>query len=122
MINVIVQNGLMRNLASNRLLRRLIVAVVAFMVVAISIDMHPGSLHTAPEKVTEASHIHDVDDDESGQDLSHKSIHHDHHAESLVQTGIDLSGIAVPHDPLVDQTNTRQVRIALDRPPSTAQC
>lgn len=111
----------MRILATNRLLGRLIVAIVAFMIVAISIDMHPAALHVAPDTVSEATHNHESDD-ESGKDLSHKGVHHDHHAESLVQSGVDVFRVFSAHYPMVDQADTRQVRIALDRPPNTAQC
>ncbi len=121
MINAIVQNGAMQFLDLTWRLRRLIILIAALAVLAVSVDMHPGSAHVVVDTGSEITHIHD-DNGENRAELSHKSVHHDHHTEFAYQTEMAFLSPSATHEGSADQSDGRQVRIALDRPPNATQC
>jgi len=101
--------------------RRLIVAIVALMVLAVSVNLHPISFEPIDSMVAEVTHSHDADD-ETSTDLAHKGIHHDHHAELAFDMDINFLSPPMAHDRSLDQSESRQVSLTIDRPPDAAQC
>ncbi len=111
----------MRILGSIWRFRRLIVAVVALMVLTVTLDVHPTSPEFSAIALSETNHTHDRDG-ESGTDVAHKGIHHDHHSELAFDANWDFGGPVIMHIKAFDQSESRRVSIALDRPPDAALC
>lgn len=114
-----VQNGAMRFPGLIWRLRRLIVAIAALMVLSVSLDLHPGSAHVAAAP-TVVTHSHDADGD-NGAEISHKSMHHDHHTEFAILADVDVDARETAHEGRPFRDLSRRVSIALDRPPDAAR-
>lgn len=102
-------------------LRFVIIAILTLVVVAVSIDMHPRSTEALTDAVSILTHSHDVTSEDSAEH-SHRGVHHDHHAEMAFDTSVDFLLSLDHHDRYADQRISRQLYLAFDRPPQSAQC
>lgn len=99
--------------------RRLLAVAIACTMLLLAFAAHPPALELASLPVAAIAHVHDQGSKDSGN-LSHRVLHHDHHAEMIQQQIVGLVG-TLSRPTLFDrQDDARIVQISLDRPPRAA--
>ncbi len=96
-------------------MHRLIVAIIALMMLTISVGMHPSSSEASTATSWEASHSHG--DNAGNDELPHKGVHHDHHPEIMPELAIIFRALVPSRYERYDQEEDGWIAVELDRPP-----
>ncbi len=98
-------------------LRRWIVPIVALVMLTVTVDRHPSFSDDTSISFFATSDIHS-DNGDVGARHSHNASHHDHHAEFAAVAEMDFSGSPLIHEIGRYPSWSRQIVLALDRPPN----
>lgn len=101
--------------------RRLIAIAIALAMLLSAFAAHPPRAESADIPVASIAHVHDQGSKDAGN-LSHRVLHHDHHAEMLQQLAVDFVETVSRPVFFSSLDGARTVQISLDRPPRAAWC
>lgn len=116
-----MRTGDMRTTGSKWQARRLMSMAIALAMLLTAFAAHPPRAEAADVLVASITHVHDQGSKDAGN-LSHRVLHHDHHAEMIHQLAVDFVGTVSRPTSFSSQDSPRAVQISLDRPPRAAWC